>query len=108
MTCGMVSPTMIQKASMPPKALAEVSARSDFRSRSASLQGPLSDGYRDQTRLAKAQFRVDNNKAYSPIHSHCKGDKQYDTSEQTSLTESVGLANNSSSAEDVLVNQGVS
>lgn len=43
MTCGMVSPTMIQKATMPPNALNKACQQLHSGNRSIGLQSPLSD-----------------------------------------------------------------
>ena len=50
-TCGIVSPIMMQKATMPPNALRSVRAY-DGRLRDFHLQRPLSDGDGDETRFA--------------------------------------------------------
>jgi len=54
-TCGIVSPMIIQNASMPPNALQDLSMLSNAR-RDSDLQSPLCDRDSYETRSAKTVF----------------------------------------------------
>jgi hypothetical protein len=109
MTFGIVSPTMTQKATMPPNALESVSAYS-IRATPCHIQHPLCQRYGHQTRPPKAmlhgslervcaaEFRVDDDQADGPVHNDCKGDEENGACDEASLTEGVGLSDDSSTS----------
>lgn len=72
------------------------------------LQCPLSNGYGDEARFAKAvlygslegvctaHFRIENDESYGPVHHDGEDDEESDAGQQARLAESIRLSYNSS------------
>ena len=109
-TLGIVSPTIMQKATMPPKALRTVSV-SVLRVRrsvcpvSNYLQSPLCDRYGYQARLSialmhgrlervcPAHLGIGNDQSDSPVDDQGQSNEKDDACKKASLTESIRLTN---------------
>lgn len=104
MTLGIVSPTITQKATMPPNALYSVSS-CPARARPVYAQEPLRQRDGHQARLAKAvlhrglegvgaaELRVDDDQADGPVDDDGEADEQERARDEAGVAEGVGLAN---------------
>jgi hypothetical protein len=103
MTLGIVSPTMTQKANMPPNALQDISIRPQMHA-VLHIQQPLCQRYCDQPRLSKAvldrglervgaaKLRVYDDEADGPVDDDGQADEQDGAGDEAGVAESVGLA----------------
>jgi hypothetical protein len=104
-TRGIVSPTMTQKAIMPPNALSKSQARQAAVLMTDS-QHPLRQRNGDQARLAKtvfyrrlegigaAELGVDDNEPDGPVHRYSQTDKEHRACDKTCVAEGIRLADN--------------
>jgi hypothetical protein len=105
MTLGIVSPTMTQKATMPPNALQGISTSWQMQV-VLHVQQPLRQRYRDQPRLSETmldgglervgatELRVYNDKANGPVDDDSQADQEDCAGDETGISNGVWLANN--------------
>lgn len=108
MTWGMVSPTMMQKAIMPPKALGMLTISTRRVGNGDGLQGPLGNGNGNKAGFSKAmldcclegigtaELRICDDQTNGPINSDGQDDEEDDTCKQTGLAKGIRLANDTS------------
>lgn len=106
-TFGIVSPTITQKATMPPKALYAVNTCASRYDR-IDVQEPLREGYshepgfpkavlyRRLERIRPAELRVYDNESNCPVYDDCEADEQSGSCQQAGIADSVRLANDTS------------
>lgn len=52
--------------------------------------------------IRATQLGVDNYELYCPVHDYCEGNEEYDSSDESSLSECVSLADDSSATMSLL------